>query len=44
MKTETDLQLVVNAQDFDVALEDLIPSISISELSHYMSIQQNWHK
>lgn len=43
MKTAADLQLVVKAEDFESALEELIPSISISELLHYTLIQQNWH-
>lgn len=43
MKTEADLQVVVKVEDFDFALEELIPSISIPELLHYASIQKNWH-
>ncbi|KIJ69555.1 hypothetical protein HYDPIDRAFT_179330 [Hydnomerulius pinastri MD-312] len=40
---ESDLQLTVFLEDFLLALEELIPSISESELAHYASIQQNWH-
>ncbi|KAF8553388.1 AAA-domain-containing protein [Imleria badia] len=43
MKSNADLQLVVKGEDFDLALEELIPSISNSELLHYASIQKNWH-
>jgi len=43
MKSDADLQLVVKAEDFGLALEELIPSISFSELLHYASIQMNWH-
>ena len=43
MKSDMDLQLVVKAEDFHLALEELIPSISSSELLHYASIQKNWH-
>lgn len=44
MKSDADLQLVVNVEDFGFALKELIPSISNSELLHYASIQKNWHK
>ncbi|KAG9318350.1 peroxisomal biogenesis factor 6 [Chiua virens] len=43
MKSNADLQLVVKAEDFEFALAELIPSISNSELLHYVSIQQSWH-
>ncbi|KAG6376029.1 P-loop containing nucleoside triphosphate hydrolase protein [Boletus reticuloceps] len=43
MKSDADLQLVVRAEDFNLALEELIPSVSNSELLHYASIQKNWH-
>lgn len=43
MKSNADLQLVVKAEDFDLALKELIPSISNSELLHYASIQKEWH-
>ncbi|KAF9233934.1 hypothetical protein BU15DRAFT_66162 [Melanogaster broomeanus] len=40
---ESQLQLVVSSADFLLALEELTPSISKSELAHYVSIQQYWH-
>ncbi|KAH0830459.1 AAA-domain-containing protein [Lanmaoa asiatica] len=43
VKSEVDLQLVVKVEDFGLALEELIPSISHSELLHYASVQRNWH-
>jgi peroxin-6 len=43
MKSDADLQLVIKAEDFGLALEEMVPSISNSELLHYASIQRNWH-
>lgn len=42
MKSDSDLQLVVKAEDFELALEELIPSVSKSELLHYASLQRSW--
>lgn len=41
MKSEADLQLVVKTEDFGLALEELVPSNSNSELLYYASIQKH---
>ncbi|KIK91651.1 hypothetical protein PAXRUDRAFT_830652, partial [Paxillus rubicundulus Ve08.2h10] len=43
MVSGSQLQLVVSSGDFLLALQELIPSISESELSHYALIQQYWN-
>ncbi|KIJ17306.1 hypothetical protein PAXINDRAFT_175808 [Paxillus involutus ATCC 200175] len=43
MVSGSQLQLVVSSEDFLLALHELIPSISESELSHYALIQQYWN-
>ncbi|KAF9228544.1 AAA-domain-containing protein [Gyrodon lividus] len=42
MVSASQLQLVVSSEDFLQAVEELVPSISQSELSHYALIQQYW--
>jgi len=42
MKSDADLQLVVKGEDFGLSLEELVPSVSNSELLHYASVQKNW--
>ena len=37
--TEDELSIVVDQEDFMVALESLVPSVSEQELQHYQQIQ-----
>ncbi|KAG5335902.1 hypothetical protein C0989_012586 [Termitomyces sp. Mn162] len=42
MASENDLNVLVSRQDFDRALEDLVPSVSQSEMDHYAKIQRRF--
>jgi peroxin-6 len=42
MAVEQDIQVLVTQQDFDLALSQLKPSVTESELQHYMHIQKSF--
>jgi peroxin-6 len=37
-----ELEVLVSQEDFERALEELVPSVSASEMDHYASVQQQF--
>jgi peroxin-6 len=44
MATEDDISVLVSQSDFDVALRNLVPSVSQAEMDHYSKIQSRFSK
>lgn len=44
MATEAETDVVVAEVDFKAALEELVPSVSASEMEHYRQVQQKFAK
>jgi peroxin-6 len=42
MASSEDMDVFVSKEDFDLALEGLIPSVSQSEMEHYVHIQHRF--
>jgi peroxin-6 len=42
MASADDMDVLVSHQDFDLALHDLVPSVSQSEMDHYAMIQRRF--
>jgi peroxin-6 len=42
MASSHDMDVVVSKEDFDLALNDLVPSVSQSEMEHYARIQHRF--
>ncbi|KAJ8515523.1 hypothetical protein ONZ45_g7081 [Pleurotus djamor] len=42
MATPSEIEVLVNKDDFDVALDNLVPSVSQSEMDHYAQVQQRF--
>jgi peroxin-6 len=42
MASADDMDVLVSKEDFDLALESLIPSVSQSEMEHYARIQHRF--
>lgn len=40
--TDTDLQVLVEEQDFELARRELVPSVSVDELRHYESVRDQF--
>lgn len=44
MAPPAELEVVVQAQDFESALRDLVPSVSAEEMAHYANVQKQFSK
>jgi peroxin-6 len=42
LATPAEIDVLVNSDDFNRALDELIPSVSASELEHYREVQQKF--
>lgn len=42
MASPEDIDVLVSQEDFDVALRDLIPSVSQAEMGHYARVQRQF--
>jgi peroxin-6 len=44
MASPAELEVVVQAEDFESALNDLVPSVSAEEMVHYAQVQKQFSK
>jgi peroxin-6 len=44
MAPPAELEVVVQAEDFESALRDLVPSVSAEEMAHYANVQKQFSK
>ena len=44
MATESETDVLVSQKDFELALKELVPSVSASEMDHYRQVQQRFAK
>ncbi|KAG6813100.1 hypothetical protein H0H92_013954 [Tricholoma furcatifolium] len=44
MASEDDINVLVSREDFERALKDLVPSVSQSEMDHYLQVQRRFSK
>lgn len=42
MATPEEIDVLVTKEDFDIALKNLVPSVSQSEMEHYARVQQRF--
>ena len=44
MAAPSELEVVVQRDDFEAALKDLVPSVSAEEMAHYAQVQKQFSK